>query len=92
MQSQAIMRDINRILYQVYNSRRTHTYESTFSSPKLVNDIDRTDEDISDTLENKSEISSIFTDRTSLNSDDTNSELILIILLIKESVLLILAI
>lgn len=32
-QPQAIMRDINQILYQVYNSRRTHTYATAF--PKL---------------------------------------------------------
>ncbi|XP_014484244.1 PREDICTED: tyrosine-protein kinase hopscotch [Dinoponera quadriceps] len=32
-QPQAIMRDINQILYQVYNSRRTHAYATAF--PKL---------------------------------------------------------
>lgn len=30
-QPQAIMRDINQILYQVYNSRRTHSYAKVFN-------------------------------------------------------------
>lgn len=76
-QPQAIMRDINQILYQVYNSRRTHAYATAF--PKLFRDADETDENNSDTTENKSEngeshVSSLFTDRTSLTWDDTESE------------------
>ncbi|CAH1103307.1 unnamed protein product [Psylliodes chrysocephalus] len=34
---QAILRDINQILYEVYNSRRTHTYAKVFSKIALQN-------------------------------------------------------
>lgn len=74
-QPQAIMRDINQILYQVYNSRRTHAYATAF--PKLFKDTDRIDEDDSNTVESKSlngesHTSSVFTDHTSLAWDDTD--------------------
>lgn len=72
-QPQAIMRDINQILYQVYNSRRTHAYATAF--PKLFNDSDHIHEDDSDTVDDKSinsesHASSLITDRTSLPWDD----------------------
>lgn len=73
-QPQAIMRDINQILYQVYNSRRTHAYATAF--PKLFNDPDRREDENPDTAENnsssdcESRASSLFTDRTSLPWDD----------------------
>lgn len=41
-QPQAIMRDIHRILYQVFNSRRTHAYATAF--PKLLNENETADE------------------------------------------------
>ncbi|XP_015116546.1 tyrosine-protein kinase hopscotch [Diachasma alloeum] len=72
---QAIMRDINGILYQVYNSRRTHSYATAF--PKLFNANSKSEEDDEDSeaVENsssdcESRASSIFTDRTSLPWDD----------------------
>lgn len=71
---QAVMRDINQILYQVYNSRRTHSYATAF--PKLFNDHERTDKrnseisDNNDSSDCESRASSLFTDRTSLPWDD----------------------
>lgn len=82
-QPQAITRDINQILYQVFNSRRTHAYATAF--PKLFNDVNQTDEDNSDMAESQSvnsesHASSLVTDHTSLTWDDTDDgELILII-------------
>ncbi|KAK2578134.1 hypothetical protein KPH14_012606 [Odynerus spinipes] len=81
-QPQAIMRDINQILYQVYNSRRTHAYATAF--PKLFSDSEHTPEDDSDMIDDKSinsesHASSLFTDRTSLpwdDIDDSTRELI----------------
>ncbi|KAF7385653.1 hypothetical protein HZH66_011495 [Vespula vulgaris] len=81
-QPQAIMRDINQILYQVYNSRRTHAYATAF--PKLFSDSDHIHEDDSDTIDDKSinsesHASSLITDRTSLpwdDIDDNTKELI----------------
>ncbi|XP_020283323.1 tyrosine-protein kinase JAK2 [Pseudomyrmex gracilis] len=71
-QPQAIMRDVNQIIYQVFNSRRTyHSYATTY--PKLSEDTE--DEDNSDT-ENKSNsdsnASSLLTDHTSLSWNETN--------------------
>ncbi|KAK0071720.1 hypothetical protein PV326_000934, partial [Microctonus aethiopoides] len=80
---QAVMRDINQILYQVYNSRRTHSYATAF--PKLFNDHERTDKrnseisDNNDSSDCESRASSLFTDRTSLpwdDPDDSNARLI----------------
>lgn len=72
------MRDINQILYQVYNSRRTHAYATAF--PKLFSDSDRLDDDEdteATTTENNSQssdcdsrASSLLTDRTSLPWDE----------------------
>ncbi|XP_012288894.1 tyrosine-protein kinase hopscotch [Orussus abietinus] len=69
-QPQAIMRDINQILYQVYNSRRTHAYATAF--PKLFNESERIEDDEKDNSSSdcESRASSIFTDRTSLPWDD----------------------
>ncbi|XP_034935206.1 tyrosine-protein kinase hopscotch [Chelonus insularis] len=73
-QPQAIMRDINQILYQVYNSRRTHTYATAF--PKLFNDKEANNDDGHEMIDNnsssdsESRASSLFTDRTSLPWDD----------------------
>lgn len=79
-QPQAIMRDINQILYQVYNSRRTHTYEF----PKLLIDFHKKDENGTDTEETKSNseshVSSMITDNTSVTMEDgDDGELIKII-------------
>ncbi|OXU22374.1 hypothetical protein TSAR_007732, partial [Trichomalopsis sarcophagae] len=74
-QPQAIMRDINQIKYQVYNSRRTHAYATAF--PKRANDSELIDDDFSEVTEHnsssdcESRASSLFTDRTSLPWDDS---------------------
>ncbi|XP_015589166.1 tyrosine-protein kinase hopscotch isoform X2 [Cephus cinctus] len=68
---QAIMRDINQILYQVYNSRRIHAYSTVF--PKLFNDTEQIvadDEKDNDSSDCESRASSLFTDKTSLPWDD----------------------
>ncbi|XP_029155540.1 tyrosine-protein kinase hopscotch [Nylanderia fulva] len=67
-QPQAIMRDINQIMYQVYNSRRNHAYATAF--PKFFN----TDEnDSNDDLEERTSNSeSQVLDSCSLNTDHTN--------------------
>ncbi|XP_014602066.1 PREDICTED: tyrosine-protein kinase hopscotch isoform X2 [Polistes canadensis] len=76
-QPQAIMRDINQILYQVYNSRRKHAYATAF--PKLFHDSDHIhEEDSSDTPDDKSinsgsHASSLITDKTSLPWDDDDN-------------------
>ncbi|XP_014296943.1 tyrosine-protein kinase hopscotch [Microplitis demolitor] len=71
-QPQVIMRDMNRILYQIYNSRRIHAYATAF--PKLFNNRDHTDDskitDNNSLSDCESRASSIFTDRTSLPWDD----------------------
>ncbi|CAG9813018.1 unnamed protein product [Phaedon cochleariae] len=36
---QAIMRDINQILYQVYNSRRTHSYAKVFNKSSALQNV-----------------------------------------------------
>lgn len=75
-QPQAIMRDINQVLYQVYNSRRIHAYATAF--PKLFNDHERTDDDDTEIADNnsssdcESRASSLFTDRTSLPWDEAD--------------------
>lgn len=52
-QPQAIMRDINQILYQVYNSRRSHAYETAF--PKLFSsEQKKIEEDNSDNADSRS--------------------------------------
>ncbi|KAJ8678849.1 hypothetical protein QAD02_014636 [Eretmocerus hayati] len=74
-QPQAIMRDINQIKYQVYNSRRSHAYATAF--PRRNNGSELVDDDNSEMNENNSSSdcdsrsSSLFTDRTSLPWDDT---------------------
>ncbi|XP_046425755.1 tyrosine-protein kinase hopscotch isoform X1 [Neodiprion fabricii] len=68
-QPQAVMRDINQILYQVYNSRRIHAYETAF--PKLFTDSSYIEaEKEIDSSDSESRASSLFTDRTSLVWDD----------------------
>lgn len=69
-QPQAVMRDINQILYQVYNSRRIHAYETAF--PKVSNDSGNVDieEGELDSSDSESRASSLFTDRTSLAWDE----------------------
>ncbi|KAF7995940.1 hypothetical protein HCN44_007047 [Aphidius gifuensis] len=74
-QPQAIMRDINQILYQVYNSRRKHAYAT--ACPKLFNEI-HIDSDTSDNIslsDNESKASSLYTDRTSLPWDDNDDSI-----------------
>lgn len=82
-QPQAIMRDINQILYQVYNSRRSHAYATAF--PKLFSsELKPSDQDNSDSSDNRSinsesRSSSLFTDNTSLpwnDNDDSKIRLI----------------
>ncbi|OAD58872.1 Tyrosine-protein kinase hopscotch [Eufriesea mexicana] len=52
-QPQAIMRDINQILYQVYNSRRSHAYATAF--PKLFSpELKKFEQDNSDSSDNRS--------------------------------------
>ncbi|XP_015172173.1 PREDICTED: tyrosine-protein kinase hopscotch isoform X1 [Polistes dominula] len=76
-QPQAIMRDINQILYQSFNSRRKHAYATAF--PKLFHDSDLIhEEDSSDTPDDKSinsgsHASSLITDKTSLPWDDDDN-------------------
>ncbi|XP_015172181.1 PREDICTED: tyrosine-protein kinase hopscotch isoform X2 [Polistes dominula] len=78
-QPQAIMRDINQILYQSFNSRRKHAYATAF--PKLFHDSDLIhEEDSSDTPDDKSinsgsHASSLITDKTSLPWDDDDSRI-----------------
>ncbi|XP_076296086.1 tyrosine-protein kinase hopscotch isoform X3 [Lasioglossum baleicum] len=78
-QPQAIMRDINQILYQVYNSRRTHAYTPAF--PKLFSsESKRFDEHNSDSADSKSissesRSSSLFTENTSLPWNDTDDSM-----------------
>ncbi|XP_029033401.1 tyrosine-protein kinase hopscotch isoform X4 [Osmia bicornis bicornis] len=83
-QPQAIMRDINQILYQVYNSRRSHAYATAF--PKLFNsELKKHSPDNSDTsddnksINSESRTSSLLTDNTSLpwnDMDDSTQSLI----------------
>ncbi|XP_076165135.1 tyrosine-protein kinase hopscotch isoform X1 [Ptiloglossa arizonensis] len=78
-QPQAIMRDINQILYQVYNSRRSHAYATAF--PKLFSsELKKLDEDNSDSIDSRSinsdsRSSSLFTDNTSLPWNDTDDSM-----------------
>lgn len=71
------MRDMNRILYQIYNSRRIHAYATAF--PKLFNNRDHTDDskitDNNSLSDCESRASSIFTDRTSLPWDDPDDSM-----------------
>nr|XP_012148059.1 PREDICTED: tyrosine-protein kinase hopscotch isoform X3 [Megachile rotundata] len=76
-QPQAIMRDINQILYQVYNSRRSHAYATAF--PKLFSsELKKHSQDNSDTsddnksINSESRASSLLTDNTSLPWNDTD--------------------
>ena len=75
-QPQAIMRDINQILYQVYNSRRSHAYATAF--PKLFSsEMKKFEQDNSDSSDNKSlnsesRSNSFSTDNTSLRWNDTD--------------------
>lgn len=66
-QPQAIMRDINQILYQVYNSRRIHAYATAY--PKLFNDENDSNDDLE---ERRSNSESHVLDSCSLNTDHTN--------------------
>ncbi|CAK9807573.1 Tyrosine-protein kinase hopscotch [Anthophora plagiata] len=78
-QPQAIMRDINQTLYQVYNSRRSHAYATAF--PKLfTSELKNFDQDNSDSCDNRSinsesRTSSLFTDNTSLHWNDTDDSM-----------------
>ncbi|KAG5323108.1 JAK kinase, partial [Acromyrmex heyeri] len=60
-QPQAIMRDINQILYEVYNARRTHTYATI--CPKFFRDADG----------NNDENGSIYTEESKSNSESQTS-------------------
>jgi len=73
-QPQAIVRDINQILYQVYNSRRIHAYATAF--PKLSNDADEDNSSIEDTNSSyniKSYASNLFINNTSSNWNDSSN-------------------
>lgn len=78
-QPQAIMRDINQILYQVYNSRRSHAYATAF--PKLFSsEMKKFEQDNSDSSGNKSlnsesRSNSFSTDNTSLRWNDTDDSM-----------------
>ncbi|XP_033329190.1 tyrosine-protein kinase hopscotch isoform X1 [Megalopta genalis] len=77
-QPQTIMRDINQILYQVYNSRRSHAYTTAF--PKLFSSgSKRFDEHNSDNIDSKSicseSRSSLYTYNTSLPWNDTDDSM-----------------
>ncbi|CAK9814452.1 Tyrosine-protein kinase hopscotch [Anthophora quadrimaculata] len=78
-QPQAIMRDINQTLYQVYNSRRSHAYATAF--PKLfTSELKNFDQENSDSCDNRSinsesRTSSLFTDNTSLHWNDTDDSM-----------------
>ncbi|XP_033312196.1 tyrosine-protein kinase hopscotch isoform X1 [Bombus bifarius] len=78
-QPQAIMRDINQILYQVYNSRRSHTYATAF--PKtLTPELKKFEQDNSDSSDNRSinsesRSSSLSTDNTSLQWNGTDDSI-----------------
>ncbi|XP_014205005.1 tyrosine-protein kinase hopscotch [Copidosoma floridanum] len=77
----AIMRDINRIKFQVHNSRKNHAYASAF--PKLAEhrNSDVIEDDASETdqrhssFDGESRASSLFTDRTSLPWDEIDDSL-----------------
>ncbi|EZA58280.1 hypothetical protein DMN91_006513 [Ooceraea biroi] len=74
-QPQAIMRDINQILYQVYNSRKTHAYATAF--PKLSSDEDdssRSSRSMEDTIScsSKPYASDPLIDNTSSNGNGTD--------------------
>ncbi|KAF3422404.1 hypothetical protein E2986_02653 [Frieseomelitta varia] len=78
-QPQAIMRDINQILYQVYNSRRSHAYATAF--PKLFSsemkkfEQDNSDSSDSKSLNSESRSNSFSTDNTSLRWNDTDDSM-----------------
>ncbi|XP_017885743.1 tyrosine-protein kinase hopscotch [Ceratina calcarata] len=76
-QPQAIMRDINQILYQVYNSRRSHSYATAFpkqfsSELKKQDNPENSDSSDSRSLNSESRSSSLMTENTSLQWNDTD--------------------
>lgn len=87
------MRDINQILYEVYNARRTHTYATI--CPKLFKDADGNDDNGSiyteESKSNSESQTSLVTDYTSITWNDTDhvGESILMFLITKIIILLI---
>jgi len=79
-QPQAIMRDINQILYEVYNARRTHTYATI--CPKIFRDADGNNDDngsiyTEESKSNSESQTSLVTDYTSITwNDHDHGELI----------------
>lgn len=68
------MRDINQILYQVYNSRKTHSYATAL--PKLANDeADEDDSNTEDTTASSNskpyDLTNLFVNSSSENWDET---------------------
>lgn len=79
-QPQAIMRDINQILYQVYNSRRNHAYATAFPTFFNTDENDSIDDlDLEERISNSEsqvlDSCSLNTDHTNLTWDDSDSEL-----------------
>lgn len=76
-QPQAIMRDINQILYEVYNARRTHTYATI--CPKLFKDADGNNDEngsihTEESKSNSESQTSLVTDYTSVTWNDDHGE------------------
>lgn len=75
-QPQAITRDINQILYQVYNSRRSHAYATAF--PKLLNsqlkkfEQGNFNSNNNKSINSESRSNSLLMDNTSLPWNDTD--------------------
>ena len=67
-QLQAIMRDINQILYEVYNARRTHTYATI--CPKFFRDADGNNDENGSIYREESKSNS--ESQTNLVTDYTN--------------------
>lgn len=78
-QPQAITRDINQILYQVYNSRRSHAYATAF--PKLLNsqlkkfEQGNFNSNNNKSINSESRSNSLLMDNTSLPWNDTDDNL-----------------
>ncbi|KAG5896414.1 hypothetical protein JTB14_022497 [Gonioctena quinquepunctata] len=70
---QAIMRDVNQILYQVYNSRRTHSYAKVFTKSTGVQNIAGTS--TSSLCSNVTESTTIAYSDDLVNACDVDSEM-----------------
>ena len=86
-QPQAIMRDINQIKYQVYNSRREHSYSTAY--PKrfnLAGNIENKVVEVVDSSDCDSRSSSLFTDQTTLPWEDPDFDQCKFFLFINKSI------